>query len=330
MINEKIYWVLASLIGAVPLYMALEKLSISFSAYAAGLIAGGAGLILSRKTVFHLTGLSGKWHLLLTILQLAVVSLSFADLPVLLHFMTLFLFAGTETIRLAAANKFYALSHELEQAEKQQSHLNETFKAVRNERHDFLKHVSALHFLLEHQKHDEAKAYLDDLVGEYEQTNLSIKGERGIVAGMLHQQYKRAQTAGITLVYDLDLPVSALPLPDRHIVALAGNLLSNSIDAAEEWQAARGNQAEVSMQLYKKSGLYLLTVKNTTMPLPVNIVDRLFEVDGLTTKGEEHDGLGTKIAKDIVHKHGGYLDFVHKDEQFTVKIKIPAVTGDHL
>ncbi|MGP1909702.1 sensor histidine kinase [Metabacillus sp. JX24] len=330
MINEKTYWVLASLIGAVPLYMALEKLSISFSAYAAGLIAGGAGLILSRKTVFHMNGLSGKWHLFLTVLQMAVVSLSFTDLPVLLHAVVLFLFTGTEAIRLTAANRFFALTKELEQAEKQQAHLNETFKAVRSERHDFLKHVAALHFLLEHEKQEEAKTYLDDLVGEYEQTNLSIKGERGIVAGMLHQQYTRAKTAGITLVYDLDLPVSALPFPDRHIVALAGNLLSNSIDAAEEWQAARGKQAEVSMQLYKKSGLYLLTIKNATLPLPLNIVDRLFEVDGLTTKGGEHVGLGTKIAKDIVHKHGGYLDFIHKDEQFTVKIKIPAFTGDHL
>jgi LytT family two-component system sensor histidine kinase NatK len=67
---------------------------------------------------------------------------------------------------------------------------NETFRPVRSERHDFLKHVSAIHYLLENKNNKEAKTYLDDLVDGYEETNLSIKGERGVVAGVLHQMYR--------------------------------------------------------------------------------------------------------------------------------------------
>ncbi|MEL3956574.1 GHKL domain-containing protein [Caldifermentibacillus hisashii] len=44
-----------------------------------------------------------------------------------------------------------------------------------------------------------------------------------------------------------------------------------------------------------------------------------------TTKGAGHEGLGTKLIQDIVKKHDGFLDFIHKDETFTVKIKIPAI-----
>jgi two-component system, LytTR family, sensor histidine kinase NatK len=49
--------------------------------------------------------------------------------------------------------------------------INETFRIVRSERHDFLKHVSAIHYLLESEKNQEAKDYLDQLVDVYEETN---------------------------------------------------------------------------------------------------------------------------------------------------------------
>lgn len=42
-------------------------------------------------------------------------------------------------------------------------------------------------------------------------------------------------------------------------------------------------------------------------------------------KDAGHEGLGTKLIQDIVKKHDGFLDFIHKDETFTVKIKIPAI-----
>ncbi|WP_234410400.1 hypothetical protein [Caldalkalibacillus mannanilyticus] len=80
--------------------------------------------------------------------------------------------------------------------EEQLAAINETFRMVRSERHDFLKHVSALHFMLEDGRSIEAKKYLDALVDNYEETNFSIKGERGAVAGVLHQTYKRAKHWG--------------------------------------------------------------------------------------------------------------------------------------
>ncbi|MFB7156390.1 GHKL domain-containing protein [Lysinibacillus sp. NPDC056232] len=64
-----------------------------------------------------------------------------------------------------------------------------------------------------------------------------------------------------------------------------------------------------------------MTCKNSTIPLPTNVVDSLFDRSGLTTK-QEHEGIGTTIIKDIVQKYNGFLDFTYKDEEF---IKFPAV-----
>lgn len=227
--------------------------------------------------------------------------------------------------RFSMARKMKTLSEEAKHFDEQRAQFNETFRVVRSERHDFLKHVSAIHFMLENKNNEEAKQYLDELVEGYKETNLSIKGEHGVVAGVLHQMYRKARALDIEVVYDFDLPLSTLPLSDQRIIILIGNLLSNSIDACEEWQKKYHQQALLTLQFYKRSGLYLLTCKNNSLPIPAQILDQLFVNYGKTTKGDGHEGLGTKLIQDVVHEANGFLDFVHKDEEFMIKIKIPAI-----
>ncbi|WP_077621136.1 sensor histidine kinase [Bacillus sinesaloumensis] len=229
--------------------------------------------------------------------------------------------------RLSVSRKMKALLEEARQFDEQRVQFNETFRVVRSERHDFLKHVSAIHFMLENGNSEEAKHYLDELVEGYKETNLSIKGERGVIAGILHQMYRKAKALNIDVVYDFDLPLSSLPLSDQQIITLIGNLLSNSIDACEEWQQKNDTQAFLTLQFFKRSGLYILQCKNSTPSIPPSILDQLFVNFGNTTKGDGHEGLGTKLIKDIVDESNGFLDFVCKDEEFSVKIKIPAIKG---
>ncbi|MET1032579.1 sensor histidine kinase [Domibacillus tundrae] len=139
--------------------------------------------------------------------------------------------------------------------------------------------------MMEREQIDEAKEYMEELIGRYEETNLSIKGETGAVAGLLHHMYRRAQKAGIDIVYDLEVPVSSLPMSDQDIVGLVGNLLSNSIEACEEWQKQRKRRASVTLQFSKRSGLFLLSCTNESLTIPDQILDRLFTKTGVTTKG---------------------------------------------
>ncbi|MGD6776923.1 sensor histidine kinase [Sutcliffiella horikoshii] len=284
------------------------------------------------KTYFHrkiaapIRILGWKVNSALCVVQVVVVAVALGvNLPAWLAVGPLIAFIACEYVRLSIGQYFIRLHRDLAQHEEQRAHINETFRIVRSERHDFLKHVSAVHFMLENGKAQEAKLYLDDLVEDYEETNYSIRGERGVVAGVLHQMYRRGKASGVSVVYDLDLPLSTLPIGDQKIVALLGNMLSNSLDACEEWQRERGQQAMLTLQFYKRSGLYMLTCKNNTLPVPVDVLDSLFASYGHTTKGGDHEGLGTKIIKDIVEEHQGFLDFVCKNEEFTVKIKVPAI-----
>lgn len=319
------YWATITLLGIVHLQALLLHLPLKIPIYFTSLIAIGIAYYLFTKHSINVFVLGTKWNAFLFFLQLLLLSVYVTNGPSWIYFASIILFIGLESVRIYWAKQIISLTKKLAYLEEQSSHFNETFRIVRSERHDFLKHVSAIHFLLDKGKNKEAKTYLDNLVDGYEETNLSIKGERGIVAGVLHQMHRRAKAAGISIVYDFDLPLSTLPLSDQHMVTLLGNLLSNSIDACEEWQQKQKKQALLTVQFYKRSGLYILICKNKSLPIPPNILDALYHTYGITTKNGEHEGLGTKMIDDIIRDSNGYLDFIYKEEEFTVKIKIPAI-----
>ncbi|WP_244951546.1 sensor histidine kinase [Sutcliffiella horikoshii] len=318
-----IYWVALGALLFLHMHALLEEW-IAF--YVSLVVAAALSFYFHRKIAVEMEGLDWKANSGLWCVQVIVVAVALGvNLPAWLAVGPLIALIACEYVRISIGHYFTRLHRDLAQHEEQRAHINETFRIVRSERHDFLKHVSAVHFMLENRKAEEAKLYLDDLVENYEETNYSIRGERGVVAGVLHQMYRRGKASGISMVYDLDLPLSTLPIGDQKIVALLGNMLSNSLDACEEWQRERGEQAILTLQFYKRSGLYMLICKNNTLPVPVDVLDSLFATFGHTTKGVDHEGLGTKIIKDIVEEHQGFLDFVCKNEEFTVKIKVPAI-----
>ncbi|CAN7403289.1 sensor histidine kinase [Rossellomorea sp. LjRoot5] len=321
----KIYWLVLSLFGFIHIQALLTNLSWHLPVYFTYPAVFFVTYLCYRKTKIKTIEFDQKWSHLLSVTQL------FLLLPYLIIESSLWLpafffmiFIGIEWVRWDVSSKFKVLQNDHYQFEMERFHLTETFRVVRSERHDFLKHISSIHYMLEHHHYEEAATYLDDLVDGYEETNLSIKGERGSVAGILHQMYNQGKACGVTMIYDVDMPLSTLPLPDKKIVTLLGNLLSNSIEASTQWLEHYGNQASVSLQFYKRSGLYMLVCKNPSLPISPSILDELYQRYGHTTK-DGHEGLGTKIIQETVKEYNGFLDFVYKEEEFTVKIKIPAI-----
>ncbi|WP_409274606.1 sensor histidine kinase [Neobacillus sp. SCS-31] len=316
------YWGLVSVLGIIHFQALIMNLPFMIPVYLTCAFVIGAVFYISRRLLLRISFLGALWNSLFFLLQLLLVMVHLVNGPSILP---LFVFAGMEIIRLHFAKELSDNNRRIKQFEEQSVQMNETFRLVRNERHDFLKHISAIHFLLEKGESEQAKTYLSGLVEGYEETNLSIKGEKGVVAGILNQMYRRAKAAGISVVYNLDVPVSTLPLSDQELVTLIGNILSNSLDACEDWQALRKQQSFITLQFYKRGGLYILTCINSSPPIPTEILDELFHTYGKTTKQHGHEGLGTKMIQDIVKHHNGFLDFVYKDEEFTLKIKMPAI-----
>ncbi|WP_245613698.1 sensor histidine kinase [Alkalihalobacterium bogoriense] len=322
--NHLLYWLVMLLFAIGHVYSIFASLQL-FKTFSYIWLAVFLIVFLLSKKMTVRTSLFKRIDAFIITVQIILLLFSFIFTHVLYALMALLSFVFLELFRLQIQEENKTLRTHLKELEQQLVHSNETFQQIRGERHDFLKHISAVHFMLENNQSNEAKQYLDELVDGYEETNLSIKGERGVVASLLHQTYRQAAKANVEIVYDFDVPISSLPLSDKNIVGLIGNLLSNSLDASIEWQKHYNKKALVTVQCYKRGGLYLLLCKNSTLPVPTPILDHLFETFGRTTKPGNHEGLGTKIISDIVKEHNGYLDFIYKNEEFTVKIKLPAI-----
>lgn len=320
-----LYWGIITVLGIIHVHGVLSLLPWDIPIYLESVIVLAITYLFNKHKLLQVTFLGIKWNTFLFLLQVLLLAIYILVEPSIVYFVPFLVFVGIEMSRYFLSGKLSLLQAESKQFHEEREHFNETFRIVRSERHDFLKHVSALHFMLENGEADEAKKYLDGMVEDYKETNLSIKGERGVVAGILHQMYRRAKDLEIEVIYDFDIPLSTLPLSDQQIVALIGNILSNAIDACEDWQRENHIKASLTFQFYKRSGLYILQCKNHTLPIPTVVLDELFHSYGQTTKSGEHEGLGTKIIQDIVDEANGYLDFICKDFEFNLKIKIPAI-----
>ncbi|MFS0862617.1 sensor histidine kinase [Fredinandcohnia sp. 179-A 10B2 NHS] len=320
-----LYWGIITVLGIIHVHEVLSLLPWNIPLYIASVIVLFITYLLNKHKLLQVTVLGIKWNSFLFVLQVLLLTIYIFIEPSIVYFVPILVFVGIEVSRYFLSSRLFLLHEESKQFQEEREHFNETFRIVRNERHDFLKHVSALHFMLENGEAVEAKSYLDGMVEDYKETNLSIKGERGVVAGILHQMYRRAKDVGTEVIYDFDIPLSTLPLSDQQIVALIGNILSNAIDACEEWHKEYQEKPSLTFQFQKRSGLYILLCKNHTLPIPTHVLDELFHSYGQTTKSGKHEGLGTKIIKDIIDEANGFLDFICKDEEFTLKIKIPAI-----
>lgn len=258
-------------------------------------------------------------------MQLIVALLYFPIQPSFAYLGLFAIFIGVEMVRIHVGELGIRLERQQKGMDEERRQVNETFRVVRSQRHDFLKHVSGLQFMIEQDQMAAAKEYMNELVDGFEETNLSIKGEKGVVAGILHQMFRKGKQKKIQTTYHLDVPLSSLPFNDQDLVALIGNVLANAVEAAEAYQEEKRGAAQVTVQFYKRSGLFILTCSNHCQPIPNSILDTMYERYGQTTKWGEHEGMGTKIIADIVKRHHGHLDFNYKNEEFVLKIKIPAI-----
>ncbi|WP_186580853.1 sensor histidine kinase [Aquibacillus kalidii] len=198
--------------------------------------------------------------------------------------------------------------------------MDDSFRVVRAQRHDFMGHVSRIDFLVSESRFDEGKEYLAALIKQYQLVNSAVKGEEGHAASVLLTYQKQAEHVGSEVSYQLDAPISQLPIPTVDQVSLLSNLLTNAIEAASEHS---NKQVQLHTSIHR--GLYILELTNTTLPLPNEIADNLFKRFDLTSKQEHHEGLGTYIIHEIVTSNMGHLEYKYEAELMEIKIKFPMV-----
>ncbi|OUM88898.1 MAG: hypothetical protein BAA01_16490 [Bacillus thermozeamaize] len=208
----------------------------------------------------------------------------------------------------------------------QQIHMEQMINEIRSERHDFIKHMRVIENLARQQERGILDQYLDELNGELQRINVLNRGEKAHMASLLKHVLEACRHDHVQVRYELEVPLSALPMGLVDQTKLVGNLLENALEAACRY-AQQHHQAQIEVFTSVRSGLYLLEVRNSTLPIPREIVDALFKQPVPSSKagsanGWKH-GIGTHVIAETVKKHQGTLDFRYQFPWMTVKVKIP-------
>lgn len=181
-------------------------------------------------------------------------------------------------------------------------------------RHDIKNHFSYIHLLLEDNKVEEAKKYIES----YNDTNLKVlnpfKCSNDTIRVILELELTKAKISNTSLDLDVIVP-KTLPIRKTHLVSLLTNIIDNAI----ENNFHKDIPVKVSIKIH--NDYFRIIVKNS-----IDVNKSNFFKELKTNKSRGH-GYGTRIIKSIAEKYNGYADFLIESDQFICDV-ILSIKGE--
>lgn len=196
----------------------------------------------------------------------------------------------------------------LESKERYYQMLLEKEEETRRFRHDISSHLTCVKRLLEENKTNEAKEYLNGLNGVMHE--LSVKHQTGntlvnAIVNDISGKYEKVE-----LNWKGHLP-KQIELSDMDICVIFSNLLENAFYAAAGCEAGT-----VDVTVETVAGTLAITMENTMAGAIDEKAGRL-----MTQKADKRNhGIGTRNVRDCVEKNEGEIRFEYTENRFTVKV----------
>src|SRR5690625_6901035 len=102
---------------------------------------------LQKRIILHISSIGLYWNCFLFLILILIVSFYLILTPSWVFLIPLILFIMLEMIRIQFTAQLEKLERQVERFTTEREQMNETFRIVRAERHDFLKHISSLHYM---------------------------------------------------------------------------------------------------------------------------------------------------------------------------------------
>ncbi len=181
--------------------------------------------------------------------------------------------------------------------------------ALRANTHEFLNKLQVISGLLQMGYVEEALKYIGDIALLHEQSlgpvmklirNPSLAA---LLLGKLGNM--RELDIDFVLLSNSSIPQQSKYLSSNELVTVVGNLLENAMEAvnAVPVEELRG----VSLQLTEDDKGLLLVISDTGEGIAAKDLPHIFE-EGFSTKAATGRGVGMKLIRDIVERHGGSID----------------------
>ncbi|WP_105614887.1 sensor histidine kinase [Vallitalea okinawensis] len=194
--------------------------------------------------------------------------------------------------------------------------MHDFVQQLRAQRHDFNHHIGCIYGLMDTEKYQEAKKYIEQLLINTEELNALVNTNNPYVTAILNHKLSLVREMGINLEVDVDIPLK-LQIKPVYLSILLGNAIDNAIEACEKVEGYR----YISIQIYEKLSYLIINIKNSKV--------ESYHKQIKTTKGDkENHGFGLKNINHVVKKYNGKMDIIEGSEEFTLNIFLNNIAGD--
>ena len=209
-------------------------------------------------------------------------------------------------------NKNKLLQQQTIAYENQMEIINQSNEAIRLLRHNYKDHLIMLSNLYDNGKQDEAKEYINTIIGNM--GNESVANSNNfVIDSVLNFKLRNIKNTNINLTLLLNVPISINILP-YDLTVVIGNLLDNAI-------LASNNSIEkiLSIKIECQMNNLIILIDNSYN-------GKIIDDNGIfkTTKlYKNNHGLGITSVKKIIEKYDGDIRFNYTSNMFSVSVIIP-------
>lgn len=189
--------------------------------------------------------------------------------------------------------------------------------AIRRFRHDLVNHIGALRELINQNKINEAKKYIETIWNIQEEIDLKIHTGDSFLDVIINYYLYLASKEEIDFIVNGKL-TDKIPVNMVDLTSLVGNLLQNAIEAAK-----KTDYPQITIEFIEHKKEVFIIVKNST----VNKIEIKNGLIKTTKQDKENHGFGLKNINMIIEKYYGeyYTDLTDEDGKifFRTCISIP-------
>lgn len=190
--------------------------------------------------------------------------------------------------------------------------INQKDEDLRRFRHDYANHMRAISAMIENERANDVKAYVEKLGVDLQNTTRAFYTGNYMLDIILSEKQSVARQDGNDILFEGSFPKSGISNDD--ICTIMANALDNAIEACKDMKKS----CEINVKSIVKEDQIAVSVTN-----PVESKAHIIAGSGVTSKPDKtRHGYGLKSIKKTVEKYDGYLHLSSDNQTFELFISL--------
>ena len=180
--------------------------------------------------------------------------------------------------------------------------------------HDMKNHYYVLTEYAKTNEYEKLSQYIEKLLEDFIEANQYVYTGNDILDLILSQKKAIAEQKGIQFRVNT-MSFINIPLNEKEICALFGNLLDNAIEACAKVEE---DEKKISIRIEERKQMFFVEIRNTIKEVPVIRNNRLIS----HKKGNNLHGYGLKSVQRIVDAYDGIITYEIEESEFVASLTI--------